>query len=106
MMVMEKNSIDNDGRFQRTDHSDVVEHEVSTALLLRREFVTMVKCVTVMGVGHQLRLGVKTEGGDIISETKRSSNIFIVLLNLIVVVVPVVAVVADLLVLSSLPCWM
>ena len=41
-------------------------------------------------------LGVKTEGGDIISETKRSSNVHIVLLNLIVVVVPVAAVVADL----------
>ena len=41
-------------------------------------------------------LGVKAEGGDIISETKRSSNVHIVLLNLIVVVVPVAAVVADL----------
>ena len=41
-------------------------------------------------------LGVKTEGGDIISETKRSSNVHIVLLNLIVVVVHVAAVVADL----------
>ena len=41
-------------------------------------------------------LGVKTEGGDIISETKRSSNVHTVLLNLIVVVVPVAAVVADL----------
>ena len=41
-------------------------------------------------------LGVKTEGGDIISETKRSSNVHIVLLNLIVIVVPVAAVVADL----------
>ena len=41
-------------------------------------------------------LGVKAEGGDIIFETKRSSNVYIVLLNIIVVVVPAAAVVADL----------
>ena len=59
LMMVWKYIIHNDGGFQWTDHSDVVEHEVSTALLLRREFVTVVKCVTVMGVGHQLRLRTK-----------------------------------------------
>ena len=53
-------------------------------------------CCCIMTFEEDAHLGVKTEGGDIISETKRSSNVHIVLLNLIVVVVPVTAVVADL----------
>ena len=53
-------------------------------------------CCNLTSEDDDAHLGVKAEGGDIISETKRSSNVYIVLLNLIVVVVPVVAVVADL----------
>ena len=37
-------------------HSDVVEHEISTTLLLRGQFVAVIKCVTVIQVGNQLSL--------------------------------------------------
>ena len=37
-------------------HSDVVEHEISTTLLLRGQFVAVIKCVTVIRVGNQLSL--------------------------------------------------
>ena len=37
-------------------HSDVVEHEISTTLLLRGQFVAVIKCVTAIRVGNQLSL--------------------------------------------------
>ena len=37
-------------------HSDVVEHEISTTLLLRGQFVAVIKCVTVVWVRNQLSL--------------------------------------------------
>ena len=62
MMMMNDDDDDDDEEHNSADHFDGVEHEIATALLLRGEFVTVVKCVTVIGVGHQLSL---EEDGDI-----------------------------------------
>ena len=45
-----------DDKNYASHHSDVVEHEIPTTLLLRGQFVAVIKCVTVVRVRNQLSL--------------------------------------------------